>query len=125
MKKNYFFFLIICMPLYGEAQNLCGTIGSLPTKTEASLRVANNSTSTSCSYSIRVYFHIVKYSNGTGGQNTSVINTVMNNLNNSFGVYAISFQNMGNDEIRDDTYMSDFYVDPTNSPISVTKFVIT
>lgn len=114
--KNCILLLLILWPcvLLGQDKNrqghLCYSFGQLPTATERALQLAQEkvskqrefSTLNSCPYTIRVYFHIVRRTNGTGGQNVSVINTVMSNLNSAFGAQNINFLNVGNGEVRDD-----------------------
>jgi hypothetical protein len=115
MKKYSLIILLSIFSYWGSAQNMCKTTGRFPSRTENALRVAQNATSNSCPYLVRVYFHIVRNSNGTGGQSTGVLSSIMNNLNVTFGTHGISFQNTGNDEIKNDTYMSAFSnTGPTN-----------
>ena len=88
------------------AQSFCGTPSSPdPLRGNA----ATSYTTASC-YTVRVYFHIVRASNGSGGQNVSVLPQVMNRLAAVYAPYSVYFQNTGSDEIRNDTYVSNFSI---------------
>lgn len=98
------YFSLACLMSFG--QTICGTNGQLPSSVETIIQANGSPASGSCSYTVRVYFHIVRRSNGTGGQNTSIVNTVFNNLNSAFSSQNISFVNAGYDEINSDTYFN-------------------
>jgi len=65
-------------------------------------------TSTNNCYYINIFFHIVRNTNRTGGQNIQVLSVIMNNLANVFSSQNVAFVNIGNDEVRNDVYMTDF-----------------
>jgi hypothetical protein len=54
------------------------------------------------SYIVRIFFHIIRRSNGTGGQTLAEINTALNVLNEDYTAHGISFSLLGIDEISDD-----------------------
>jgi hypothetical protein len=68
-------------------------------------------------YVVRVFFHIVRNTNGKSGQNVTVINNIMNNLTNVYNSQLIYFVNTGNDEIRNDNYMTNFTIEKFNNLI--------
>jgi hypothetical protein len=90
--------------------SICATDGNFPDvlkavnqRTQSSARIAN-----SCFYTVRVFFHLVRNTDGTGGQNVGIINTIMTNLANAYTPHSIFFLNNGNDEIRNSYYMTAF-----------------
>jgi len=95
-----------------HAQDFCATSSNIPdilqTISPAQLRsgieITNNN------YTFRVFFHIIRKSNGTGGQSQSDVNTALNILNTDYEPYGISFELLGTDEIKNDTYYNyEFY----------------
>lgn len=72
-------------------------------------------------YTVRVYFHIVRQSDGSGGQPTSVISTIMNNFNSVYSNYGINFDNVGNDQINNSNYLVSFDLNKFNSLINTNK----
>lgn len=60
---------------------------------------------TSNSYSVRIYIHIIRQSNQTGGQSIAAINDAMSILNSDFSPHGISFLIIGTyDYIDSDSY---------------------
>lgn len=57
---------------------------------------------------VRVFFHIVRTSSGTGGFDPSDIPTLMTRLSESFNPHNIIIANAGQDFINDDTYAVEF-----------------
>ena len=89
---------------------MCATDGNFPDvlkstnlRTQSSARIAN-----SCFYTVRVFFHLVRNTDGTGGQDVGIINTIMTNLTNAYTPHSIFFLNSGNDQIRNSYYMTAF-----------------
>ncbi|TXD80663.1 hypothetical protein ESY86_20295 [Subsaximicrobium wynnwilliamsii] len=93
MKQKLFFlaltlFIISNIKLFG--QELCQT----PSQTNneflnksALLRTSSNDNS----YCLKVYFHVIRRSNGTGGQSVSAVNQAFQILNQDFNSHNISF----------------------------------
>lgn len=105
--------LLISHSIVWGQDNFCGTGGQFSSSTETAIQT-NGSPAGSCAYTIRVFFHIVRRSNGTGGQNSSVIATIVNNLNTAYAPLNIAFQNQGFDEINNDSYYNQDINDDTN-----------
>lgn len=58
-------------------------------------------------YTLRIYIHVVRRSNGTGGQSVSEVNQAVDILNSDFNQHGIYFQRVGNIEyIDNDSYYS-------------------
>lgn len=106
MKKIYLLLCFLTSCLAVQAQNqICYATGQLSSSLETTVK-ANASPMGNCSYSVRVYFHIVRRSNGTGGQSSSIINTILNNLSTAFSPQGISFQSLGYDQINNDSFFN-------------------
>jgi len=59
-------------------------------------------------YIVRIFFHIIRRSNGTGGQTPQEVDAAFNILQSDYQPYGICFFLVGVDEIRDDnTYNND------------------
>jgi len=72
-----------------EAQSFCLTPSSssnLTLNKDYQMKVSNNN-----SYCLKVYFHVIRRSNGTGGQDTDSVNEAFNILNQDFNSHNISF----------------------------------
>ena len=72
------------------AQDLCGTpaitnIENVRKLSSPQKRSANSN------YLLRLYFHVVRKSNGTGGVSTSIVNSAYNRLNSDFNSHGIFF----------------------------------
>lgn len=66
------------------------------------MKMVNNNT-----YCLKVYFHVIRRSNGTGGQTTNSVNAAFNILNQDFNPHGIFFNWDNNiDYIDSDTYFS-------------------
>ncbi|MDY0088957.1 MAG: M43 family zinc metalloprotease [Flavobacteriaceae bacterium] len=99
-----FLLLFSNVSLFGQEN--CGTpINSVPQhfEEEENNILARSSPTGIC---INVFFHIVRESNGTGGLNSSNINTIVNNLNEVFNPHRIFINNLGFDYIDNSTYYS-------------------
>jgi len=104
--------ILISIADFSFGQMFCGT----PVPTVDPLRHVNSNTARTASfncYTVNVYFHLVNRTNGTGGQNASVINTVMTNLANAYNAQGIWFNKTGNDVINNDAYYAAGF---TNGP---------
>lgn len=95
------------------SQSWCATPFT-PSKLPASAytntnRVArpNGTTANTTCYYVRVFFHLVRNSNGSGGQPTSVIAQEMNFLTATYASHQIYFVNAGSDEILNTNFQND------------------
>jgi len=134
MKKIYlllsalFFFNNLYAQEKVEKQiTFCATDGNVPDvlsqikKSKSFSSVQLNALTNNC-YFINVFFHIVRNTNGTGGQDIQVITVIMNNLGAVYGQQNVTFINTGNDEVRNDYYMTNF--DNTKFTNLITKNVV-
>ena len=84
----------------GFGQNICSTssnnIDSLQLIPQNEFRVGQNS------YVIRIFLHIIRKTDGTGGQTLQEINTALNYLNLDYGPHNICFSLLGIDYINND-----------------------
>lgn len=96
------------------AQSFCLTPSSstnISLNSSSQMRTTNNSY-----YCLRVYFHVIRRSNGTGGQTLNSVNEAFNILNNDFNPHNIFFD--WNNQI--DYIDSDFhYNNPTTAIYNV------
>ncbi len=97
------------------AQNLCGTPSS---STNSSLnrsymmrRTLNNN-----SYCLKVYFHVIRTSNGTGGQTVAAVNQGFQILNQDYNPHNISFKW---DNVIDYINNSNYYTNPSSAIFSI------
>lgn len=97
--------LLFCIGSFSAtAQDLCGQSGTLSSDIEAQIQANSGPSDGGCSYTVRLFIHLVRHSNGTGGQDASVIPTILNNLASVYNPNNIAFQYLGYDEILNDTY---------------------
>lgn len=88
----------------------CKTVSKSPPKIFAKELSVMKSSSTGTLYNectkfnINVFYHIVRNTDGSNGQPTSVINQMHSMLNNDYSNYQISFNNVGNDFINDNSH---------------------
>lgn len=93
MKQKLLFFtltMLIMINVKSFGQQLCQTPSNTTNEflgKSALLRTANNDNS----YCLKVYFHVVRRSDGTGGQTVSAINQAFQILNQDFNPHNISF----------------------------------
>jgi hypothetical protein len=90
------FSIIICLKI--DAQNFCLTSSDFPNVLQGTpqYQIIENT------YTIRIFFHIIRKSNGTGGQTLTEVNTALNVLNSDYAAHGINFSVLGMDEIKDD-----------------------
>lgn len=104
MKKTL---LLLLLPIISTiqlvSQDFCQTQGNFPNSLE---NIDFNFINTNGPYSVRVFFHIIRRSNGTGGQNTNILPNCLNILNTDFNAHNISFINGGSDFIDSDRFFS-------------------
>lgn len=97
-----------------EAQTFCftpSTTSNTILNKSAQMKGANNS-----SYCLKVYFHVIRRSDGTGGQSITAVNTAFNFLNQDYSSHDIFF-NWDNqiDYIDSNTY----YNNPTTAIFNI------
>ena len=97
------------------AQNLCGTpsssTNSYLNKSYMMRRTLNNN-----SYCLKVYFHVIRTSNGTGGQTVAAVNQGFQILNQDYNPHNISFKW---DNVIDYINNSSYYTNPSAAIFSV------
>ncbi len=100
------FLLILSMCIYKlNAQTFCFTPqnSSNINAFSSSLKSAN----VFDNYTLRIYIHVIRKTNGTGGQSVSEVDQAIGFLNSDFNPHGIYFQREGNiDYIDNDTYYS-------------------
>ena len=106
--------LLICNLNSVLGQNFCftpSTSSNLSLNSSYQMRSSNNN-----SYCLKIYFHVIRRSNGTGGQTNESVNEAFNILNQDFNPHNIFF-NWDNqiDYINNDNY----YSSPTTAIFSV------
>jgi hypothetical protein len=93
-----------------SAQSFCATVSDTPDILQAIS--PNQFQVVEETYTVRIFFHIIRKTNGTGGQTLAEVETALNVLNSDYAAHGISFLLLGIDEIKDDaTYnRTQFYV---------------
>ncbi|MBS1949607.1 MAG: zinc-dependent metalloprotease [Bacteroidetes bacterium] len=107
MRNTIFFLLSLNISLHAQ-NTICTTPGSYPDLLSQKANTTGLRTASS-SYTVNVFFHIVRNSDGSGGQNVNVINTIMNNLYTAYSSLQIYFNNAGSDEIKNSYYTTNFF----------------
>jgi len=84
------------------AQDFCSTSANIPDF----LQTISQSrwVSPNGNYVVRIFFHIMRQSNGVGGQTQTEVNAALNTLQTDYQPYGVSFELLGTDEILNDTY---------------------
>jgi hypothetical protein len=110
MKQTFLYLTVLLLSSFSNnliGQQLCHT----PAQTNnnflnksAYLRTTNNSNS----YCLKVYFHVIRRSDGTGGQPTTAVNQAFQILNQDYNPHNISFSwDLSIDYIDNTTYYND------------------
>ena len=94
-------FISIDISLHAQTKGFCGTSPNIPNF--LSTIPGSQLKSAASSYTIRIFFHIMRKSDGTGGLSQQEVNTAFNTLVSDYQSYNIYFSLLGTDEIRDDT----------------------
>lgn len=83
-----------------NAQNFCATGSNVPdilqTISPAQFQIVQDT------YTVRIFIHVIRRSNGTGGQTLNEIEAALNVLNADYEAHNIYFSLQGIDEITDD-----------------------
>ena len=90
MKHLIFILVLFCFSNIAEAQVFCKTPSVTNTKNVETLQMEQKSAS-DASYSLKVYFHVIRQSSGTGGVSTSNVQDAFNMLNNDYNSHNIYF----------------------------------
>lgn len=102
--------ILLLFQSYLRAQNFCLT----PPNSESSLNMMlNKKNQLNESYILRIYFHVIRRTNGTGGQSLSDVREAFDILNNDFNSHNIFF--CWNNEI--DFIDNDDFFDSPNTDI--------
>lgn len=103
MRKLFLILVLLWGFSFSHGQSFCSTP---TTSSNANLNSSSHMKSTNnSSYCLKVYFHVIRRSNGTGGQSTASVNQALNILNQDFNPHNISFSwNNQIDYIDNDSY---------------------
>ena len=116
--KRFFLTILICLlPLFLSAQDFCGA-PALPQPAEIrSFKLSNRAnTNLNAFYTFRLYFHVLRSSNGTGGVSDTVVQSAYNVLSNDYNINGIFFLWDGNIDYIDN---SSVYLYPSTNIFSV------
>jgi len=105
--KNIKLWSTLLLVLYSRSlftQDFCSTYSNIPDFLQTIPQSQLRATSANTNYVIRIFFHIIRQSNGIGGQTQSEVNTAFNTLQLDYRSYGISFELLGTDEILNDNY---------------------
>src|SRR5581483_5648418 len=103
MKKIILYSIIgICISCQVRAQSICATPGNTPDLLQqlppTRLAVASSN------YVMRIFIHVIRRSNGTGGQGQADVAQGLNTVVADYAPQGICVSLMGSDEIWNDTY---------------------
>lgn len=87
------------------SQDFCFTNSNIPDFLQTVSQSKYVKTRADDTYVLRVFFHIIKRSNGTGGQTQTEVENAFDLIQSDYNRYGICFELLGTDEIRND----DFY----------------
>src|ERR1700749_4256276 len=103
MKKTILFCIVLaCAGARLQAQSFCSTPGTAPDLLQQ-ISPANR-LAPSSNYVIMVFVHVMKRSNGTGGQSPAAVTQAVNFLVTDFQAQNICISLLGQDEILSDSY---------------------
>lgn len=123
--KFIFLFNLFAVSSICQAQSSwhCNTINNntpslLSEKTQSK---STGLTSISCDKKIRVFFHVIRRSNSTGGLTSSQVTQLLTNLNSDYSALGISFIEKGRSYINNDNYFNGSYDDTKFSQLVSTN----
>lgn len=90
MKISVFILVLFCFSNIADAQVFCKTPSITNTDHIETLQMEQRSAS-DASYTLKVYFHVIRQSSGTGGVSTSNVQDAFNMLNNDYNSHNIYF----------------------------------
>lgn len=104
---NLFAVFSICQ---AQSSWRCNTVDdNTPLLSEKTQSKSTSLTSISCDKKIRVYFHVIRRSNSTGGLTSSQVTQLLTNLNSDYSALGISFIEKGRSYINNDNYFNGSY----------------
>lgn len=111
--KIWSIFLLLLIGKKIFAQSFCATEPNvqdiLQTIPQSQFKTGGNA------YVVRIFIHIIRQSNGTGGQTQSEVNTALSTLVSDYQSHNICFSLFGIDEIKDDnTYNRTSFANDNN-----------
>jgi hypothetical protein len=118
------FLCLLLFPTLSHAQEFCRTSEDISPEQELiylDSASAQKSIAIGRSYTVRVFFHIVRDSHGGGGQKISVLSTVKKNLDGVFNPHNILFDYIGFDEINMDDFVT--FDDTKFNRLARTQFI--
>ena len=120
MKKIIFYFFILTdISSQMHAQSICATPGNVPDPLQSigarALATPSNN------YVLRIFVHVMRRSNGTGGQSQADVTQGLNTVVADYAPHGICVSLLGKDEIWNDSYYNMGF--PTDGPTSSGKFV--
>jgi len=113
LKFQYLLLLFsICLNTNAQIIGFCATSPNVPNNI-ATIRTRALLSSTTDSYIIKVFFHVMRKSDGTGGQTQQEVTTAFNTLVSDYQPYNIRFVLLGTDEIKSDNQynQTNFFAD--------------
>jgi hypothetical protein len=112
--KRIFTVLLLFLLIWNiKADDYCKIIHT-PTEENTSNKIrALNLINTDGPYTVRLFFHIIRHSDGTGGQTVEAMNSGLNYVKNDFAPHNIKFTSLGYDFINNDAYYyhADLYLE--------------
>jgi len=93
--------IIININAQSQIEGFCATSPNASNRLGTTRMLLRSSPS---SYTLRIFLHIMRKSDGTGGQTQQEVNTAFNTLVSDYQPYNISFVLLGTDEIKSDDY---------------------
>lgn len=92
MKRLLYLTALTLISVYCYSQTICTTPAETSRDaTQSQKRAVSRSYGDSLSYYLKVYFHVIRQTNGTGGQSYSNVTEAYNILNNDFNQHRIFF----------------------------------
>jgi len=102
--KLWSILLLVSCSFGVSAQNFCLTPSDIPEFLRTIPQNRYVVTRSNDTYVVRIFFHIIRQSNGTGGQTTSEVNAAFDILKADYRPHGICFELLGIDEIWDSNY---------------------
>ena len=112
MKTTLIIITIMCMSMFADAQTICHT-PQVSSQQLLKRYMFKSKSANDSIYLLRVYFHVVRKSDGTGGHSSQDVHDSFNILNRDFNSHGIYFIWNGNIDYIDDSskyYYPDSYI---------------
>ncbi|GEM_PF-1453647 len=94
-------FVVISINIFAQKNGFCATSPNIPNLLGANRALLNSVSNT---YTIGIFFHVMRLSNGTGGQTQQEVNNAFNTLESDYQSYNLHFLLLGIDEIWNDNF---------------------